>query len=98
MSESNKLSAPSSSSRREFLKNTGRVAAAGALVGAVVPQVHAAHDSTIQGVLIGCGGRGTGAAANFLSVNNGPIKLVAMADVFLKRLDDSLQNLKGQFG
>jgi predicted dehydrogenase len=98
MSESNKLPALSASSRREFLKNTGRVAAAGALVGAVVPQVHAAENNTIQGVLIGCGGRGTGAAANFLSVNNGPIKLIAMADVFQQRLDGSYENLKGQFG
>lgn len=98
MSESNKIPGPRASSRREFLKQTGRVAAAGALVGTVVPQVHAAQDSTIQVALIGAGGRGTGAAANALSVNNGPIKLVAMADVFQDRLGGSLQNLKGQFG
>ena len=35
--------------------------------------------------LIGCGGRGTGAAANALSVTNGPVKLLAMADVFEHR-------------
>ena len=69
-------------SRREFLKNTGRVAAASALAGSMVPHVHAAENNTIQVALIGCGGRGTGAAANALSVKNGPIKLVAMADVF----------------
>ena len=48
----------------------------------VIPAVHAAEDNTIQVALVGCGGRGTGAAANALSVKNGPIKLVAMADVF----------------
>ena len=69
-------------SRRNFLKNTGRVAAATALAAAMVPPVHAAEDNTIQVALIGCGGRGTGAAANALSVKHGPIKLVAMADVF----------------
>jgi predicted dehydrogenase len=88
----------SASTRREFLKNTGRVAAAGALVGTMVPAVHAAEDNTIQVVLIGCGGRGTGAASDCLSVKNGPIKLVGMADVFSKKLEGRYQNLKEQFG
>ncbi len=82
-----------SSTRREFLKNTGKVATASALAGVVVPRVHAAEDNTIQLALIGCGGRGTGAAANAMSVNNGPIKLVAMADVFSKRLERSRKAL-----
>ena len=85
------------SSRREFLNNTGRVAAATTLAGMAVPLVHAAEDNTIQVVLIGCGGRGTGAAANALSVKEGPIKLVAMADVFEDRLRGSHNNLKGKF-
>lgn len=84
-------------SRREFLKNTGRVAAASALVTGVVPQVHAAADDTIQVALIGCGGRGTGAVANALSVPNGRTKLVAMADVFDSRLKSSYENLNRQF-
>ncbi len=88
---------PSSSSRREFLKNTGRIAAASTLAGTMIPHVHAAEDNTINVVLIGCGGRGTGAAANALSVKNGPIKLVAMADVFEQRLKSSHGSLSGQF-
>ena len=36
--------------------------------------------------LVGCGGRGTGAASDALSVKNGPIKLVAVADVFEVKL------------
>lgn len=75
--------------RRDFLKTTGKVAAASALAGMVVPHVHAAENNTIQIALIGCGGRGTGAADNALSINKGPIKLVAMADVFQNRLNDS---------
>ena len=81
-------------SRREFVKNAGRLAAAGALMGVRVPFVHAAEDNTIQIALVGCGGRGTGAAVNALSVQNGPLKLVAMADVFPNRLAESLKNLK----
>ena len=84
-------------SRREFLKNTGRVAAASALVAGAVPKVHAAESNTIKVALIGCGGRGTGAVANALSVPNGPIKLVAMADVFDSRLKSSYENLNRKF-
>ena len=78
-------------SRRELLKTTGQVAAATALAGMAVPKVHAAESNTIQIALVGCGGRGTGAAANALSTKSGPIKLVAMADVFVKRLEGKLQ-------
>ena len=48
----------SPASRRTFIKNSGKVAAATALAGVIVPQVHAAVDDTIQIALIGCGGRG----------------------------------------
>ena len=84
----------SSRSRRDFLKNTGRVAAASALASVATPYVHAAEDNTIQVALIGCGGRGTGAVVNALNVNQGPIKLVAMSDVFEHRLQNSLNSLK----
>ncbi len=56
-----------SSSRREFIKTSGRVVAASALAGVVLPHVHAAADDTIQLALIGCGGRGSGAVANAMS-------------------------------
>jgi predicted dehydrogenase len=89
---------PLATSRREFLQNTGRTAAASALVaGLAVPRVHAAEDNTIQVALIGCGGRGTGAASNALSVPNGRTKLVAMADVFENKLNSSYKNLQ-RFG
>jgi predicted dehydrogenase len=80
-------------SRREFLKNSGRIAAASALTTGIVPNVYAASSDTIKVALVGCGGRGTGAASNALSVKNGSIKLVAMADVFQRRLDNSYKNL-----
>ena len=88
----------SCSTRRQFLKTTGRVAAASALAGAAVPYVHAAEDNTIQVALIGCGGRGTGAAANALRVKQGGVKLVAMADAFQNRLDRSYRALTRQLG
>jgi hypothetical protein len=85
-----------STSRREFLKDTGRLAATSALVGAIVPRIYAGEDNTIKVALVGCGGRGGGAASNALSVKNGPIKLVAMADVFEDRLARSYKGLKKQ--
>jgi predicted dehydrogenase len=82
-------------SRREFLKTTGQVAAVSALANVAIPAVHAAENNTIQVALVGCGGRGTGAAANALGTKQGPIKLVAMADVFKDKLDHSFEELKG---
>jgi hypothetical protein len=83
-------------SRREFLKNTGRIAATSALAAGIIPRIYAAENNTIKVALIGCGGRGTGAASEALSVKNGPIKLVAMADVFENRLAGSYKGLKEQ--
>jgi predicted dehydrogenase len=90
--------AVSSPSRRLFLKESGIAAAATSLLGtAVAPRVHAAEDNTIQVALVGCGGRGTGAASNALSVKNGPMKLVAMADVFDFKLNSSYAGLSASF-
>ena len=91
MSEANR----SGLSRRDVLKATGRVAAVTALAGVAIPKhVYAASENTIRLALVGCGGRGTGAADNALSVTTGPTKLVAMADVFQDRLSPSYHSLK----
>lgn len=82
-------------SRREFLKTSGQIAAATALAGVSIPHVHAQSSETIQVALIGCGGRGSGAALNALTTSKGPVKLVAMADVFEHRLNGSFNALKG---
>ncbi len=87
------------SSRRDFLKTSGAVVAAGAVTASlVVPRgVHAGADETIRVGLIGCGGRGTGAASQALSTK-GPVKLVAMGDAFNYRLQSSLKRLAQNFG
>lgn len=85
-------------SRRDFLKTTGTVAAASALAGVALPHVHAAGTDTVQVALVGCGGRGTGAAENALVTSKqGGIKLVAMADVFEHRLNGSYNALHRNF-
>ncbi|HLJ09817.1 MAG TPA: gfo/Idh/MocA family oxidoreductase [Planctomycetaceae bacterium] len=79
--------------RRELFHHTGKIAAATALANAVLPGLYAGESNTIQLALVGCGGRGTGAAANALSTKSGPTKLVAMADVFPKKLEKSHKDL-----
>jgi predicted dehydrogenase len=83
-------------SRRDFLKATSGAIAGAALAGAIGTRAYAGESNTIKVVLVGCGGRGTGAAANALSTE-GPTKLVAMADVFEQRLSSSLDNLTKSF-
>ncbi len=84
-------------SRREFLKVAGRAAAAAVVTTRAFPAVHAGGDGTIRLALVGCGGRGTGAVEDALSTKGGPIKLVAMADVFQHRLDTSRTHLEKRF-
>jgi len=86
-----------STSRRDFLKQTSGALAGAALAGAIGARAWAGEQNTIQVALVGCGGRGTGAAVNALSTQ-GPTRLVAMADVFDSHLKNSLKNLTTQFG
>jgi predicted dehydrogenase len=87
-------SSSSTASRRDFLKGTTAAAAATLSTGLAAPLVHAAGSDTIKVGLIGCGGRGSGAAEQALTADSNA-KLVAMADAFQDRLDESLSSLKG---
>jgi myo-inositol 2-dehydrogenase / D-chiro-inositol 1-dehydrogenase len=84
-------------SRREFLKRSSATAAGLALSSglSLARAAHAAGSDTIKIALIGCGGRGTGAALNALSTKAN-VKLVAMADAFKDSLDLSLASLLKQ--
>src|ERR1017187_9664003 len=92
-----KSSIQTTTTRREFIETAGKLAAVSALANVAIPPVHAAGTDLIQIALIGCGGRGGGAAANALSVKRGPIKLVAMADLFAERLEKDLNTLQQKF-
>lgn len=82
-----------STSRRQFLNAAGNVAAGVTLAG-LIPTVHAQGSDTIRVALVGCGGRGSGAAINALRTKLGPTKLIAMADAFPDRLASSLEHVK----
>ncbi|HUR53700.1 MAG TPA: Gfo/Idh/MocA family oxidoreductase [Gemmataceae bacterium] len=74
----------STPSRRAFLASSAVLAA--------VPGLPAAGDDTLKVGLIGCGGRGTGAAINALAADKN-VKLVALADAFEDRLTECLDSL-----
>ncbi len=83
--------------RREFLKASGAVAAGAIVAPLVLPtSVHAAAaPEEIRVGLIGCGGRGTGAAFQALNADPGVV-LVAMGDAFKSQIDNSLKALTGE--
>ena len=94
------MNSSSQPTRRSFLQRTGSVAAGAAILGAMpVPHVFAGEHNTIRLALIGCGGRGTGAVDNALSVKNeGPVKLWAMADLDPAKIKGAHDALKRKFG
>ena len=79
--------------RRKFLHTTTASAALAALPAARF--AHAAGSDEIKVALVGCGGRGTGAANQALNTMKG-LKLVAVADVSPERMATSLASLKAQ--
>ncbi len=84
-------------SRRDFLKQTGFLAAAGTvLAGSMVPKVHAAENNIIKIAFVGCGNRGMGAANQALSADPN-LKLWAVADVFPDKSQGAVKRLKAEF-
>jgi predicted dehydrogenase len=82
--------------RRDFLKTAAGVTAGAALAAnlSMLSNVHAGGNEEIRVGLIGCGGRGTGAARQCL-LGGANVKLVAMGDAFQNRLNGCLQTLNG---
>jgi predicted dehydrogenase len=85
---------PQASSRRDFLKHSATLAV-GATVAplAISRAAHAAGSDVLRVGLIGCGGRGSGAAANAMNAGD-DVRLVAMGDVFADKAQASRKNLK----
>lgn len=96
----NNSSETGSPSRRQFLKNSS-LAVAGGLVAPYLSLSQqsgfAANSDTLRVGLIGCGGRGSGAAGQALAADKNVV-LTAMGDVFEDKLESSLRALKAQAG
>jgi predicted dehydrogenase len=88
--------------RREFLKTSGALAAGVGLASATgiladdKPAANTSGSETIKIAMIGCGGRGTGAAGNALTADP-RVRIIAMADLFPDRLRGSLHELTSHF-
>ncbi len=91
MSSDASLNGSARTSRRSFLKATTLAAAAGSL--SVARGAHAAGDDVLKVGLVGCGGRGTGAAVNALAADPNT-KITALSDAFEDRVQSSLAALK----
>jgi predicted dehydrogenase len=83
----------SSCSRRQFLQKSAAAGAAAYAAVSFARGAHAAGSDVIKIGLIGCGGRGSGAAANAMNAGK-DVRLVAMGDVFTDRIQGSRQRLK----
>ncbi len=98
MSSSANSTSTGQPSRRDFLKSSA--VAAGAVMAAGLPlakSVHAEGSGTFKVGLIGCGGRGSGAAVNALNAGK-DVKLVAMADLFEDKVKGSRDRIKHEKG
>ena len=83
--------------RRDFLKTSMAGAAAAATIGglSLARSAHAAGSEVIRVGLVGCGGRGPGAAINAMNVDRG-VRLVAMTDIFADKVQSRREMLKQQ--
>ena len=87
---------PNASTRRTFLGQTGCIAAGTSLAAAPFP-VHVAGCDEIEFAVIGCGGRGSGAAEEIMNTK-GTMKLIAVADPFPDKVQQRLRLLTKKHG
>ncbi|MHB8900359.1 MAG: Gfo/Idh/MocA family protein [Thermoguttaceae bacterium] len=86
-------------SRRDFLKRSAVASAVTAAGLSLARSAHAAGADLIKIALVGCGGRGRGAAVNALRNASHPnVKLVAVADAFQSALDIGLKAIRQECG
>jgi predicted dehydrogenase len=84
--------------RRTFLHRAGLAAGVPLVAGAKSPLPRADDPDVLKVGLVGCGGRGTGAALQALRAEQGTVVLTAMADVFPERIEESLSLLSQALG
>lgn len=86
-------------SRRTFLKASTAAAATAAMVGpmAIGRSAHAAGSDILKVALIGCGGRGSGAAVNAMNAEAN-VRLTVLADAFPDAIEGAKRNLGKQLG
>lgn len=88
-----------STSRRTFLKQSSAAAAGGTLAATLgnPPAVHAAGSDVLRVGLVGCGGRGSGAAVNAMNAEEN-VRLTALADLFPDKIEEAKKILGTRLG
>jgi threonine dehydrogenase-like Zn-dependent dehydrogenase len=97
-SDSN-LNSPAETPRRTFLKTSAALAVAGSVATTMTGAraVHAAGSDTLKVALIGCGGRGSGAATDAMAADKNA-KITVLADAFGDRVEFARNALKAPLG
>lgn len=87
-----------STSRRDFIKASSILVAGGAVGGPlnIARAAHSFGSDVIKLGLVGCGGRGAGAAVQAMNTMGGEVKLIAMGDVFDDRVQGAYRGIKSQ--
>lgn len=86
------MTEPNITTRRDFLKTSSAAFAGTALVGSIARGAYAAGSDEIKFGLVGCGGRGTGAADQIMNTK-GNVKLVSVGDAFQEKADGAISRL-----
>ncbi len=87
--ESDRTRGDAALTRRDFVKHSAATVASVSFASQLTSRAYAAGSDELKVGLIGCGGRGTGAATQALMATKTPVKLWAMADLFRDQLDKS---------
>ncbi|MBM4090412.1 MAG: Gfo/Idh/MocA family oxidoreductase [Planctomycetes bacterium] len=97
MSDTGHPTGAAQTSRRDFIRASSLLVAGGAVTGglSIGRAAHPHGSDLIRVALVGCGRRGREAAVEALHTAGGPVKLVALADVFPDRLQSCLRHIKG---
>ncbi|PQO43340.1 Gfo/Idh/MocA family oxidoreductase [Blastopirellula marina] len=94
----NENSTPQSDSRRDFLRKSAAISGAAAVGSlSLARSVHAGGDDTLKVALIGCGGRGSGAAKN-ATMGDPNLKVTVLCDIFPDVLAQARQRLSRVLG
>lgn len=101
MAKQSKKDNANTTSRRDFIKTGSSLLVAGGVAASSLNIARAAHSfgsDVIKIGLVGCGGRGTGAAIQAMNTLGGEVQLKAMGDAFTDRLQGAYRSIKGQHG
>ena len=85
-------------SRRTFIEQASKLAAASVILSHLPARQKKTNsiEGEIKGAVVGCGGRGTGAAAQAIEADK-DVRIVALSDVFLDQAQDCLSSLKEKY-